>query len=224
MSHAHILCFPCQEQRLFFPLKVHSLLLSRFHFLCAQSLYYFTPLQYQLLYTDRTILYPPLSMKSKFTFSVLPQVLAGSQFLCSLLQQKFMKGLPTFNISLPYPQYTIQHAQKCVMTQFLQEANHINVSKSIATFLAIHLTLINNKHTLFLASWTLLRVCTYVLATHSCLSQSLSFIHSSLWQYFKAHSTIPIPPCYFFQSHRFKQICSLMHLQCTAITFFPLFF
>lgn len=67
MSHAHILCFPCQEQKAF-PLKVHSLLRSRFHFLCAQSLYYFTPLQYQLLYTDRTILYPVLSRKSKFTF------------------------------------------------------------------------------------------------------------------------------------------------------------
>lgn len=223
MSHAHILCFPCQEQKAF-PLKVHSLLLSRFHFLCTQSLYYFTPLQNQLLYSDRTILYPALSMKSKFTFSVLPQVLAGGQFLCSLLQQKYMKGLPTFNISLPYPQYTIQHAQKCVMTQFFQEANRINVSKSIATFLAIHLTLRYNKHTLFFASWTLLRMCTYVLATHFCLGQSLSFIHSSLWQYFKAHSTILIPPCYFLQSHRFKQICLLMHLQRTAITFFPLLF
>lgn len=51
MSHAHILYFPCQEQKAF-PLKVHSLLWSRFHFLCAQSLYYFTSLQYQLLYTD----------------------------------------------------------------------------------------------------------------------------------------------------------------------------
>lgn len=167
---------------------------------------------------------PSSEYEIKIHFSVLPQVLAGGQFLCSLLQQKYMKGLPTFNISLPYPQYTIQHAQKCVMTQFFQEANRINVSKSIATFLAIHLTLRNNKHTLFFASWTLLRMCTYVLATHFCLGQSLSFIHSSLWQYFKAHSTILIPPCYFLQSHRFKQICSLMHLQCTAITFFPLLF
>lgn len=111
MPHAHILCFPCQEQKAF-PLKVHSLLWSRFHFLCAQSLYYFTPLQYQLY----SVLYPVLSMKSKFTFSRLPQVLAGGQFLCSLLQQKFMKGFPTFNILLPYPQFTIQPDQKCVMT------------------------------------------------------------------------------------------------------------
>lgn len=183
--------------------------------MCSESVLFHFPSIPAPLYRHT---YPVLSMKSKFTFSRLPQVLA----LCSLLQQKFMKGFPTFNISLPYPQFTIQPAQKCVMTQSFQEENYINVSKSTATFLAIHLTLSNNKHTLFLASWTLLRVCTYVLATHFCPGQALSLIHSSLWQYFKAHSTIRIPPCYFFQSHSFKEICSLMHLQCTAITFFPL--
>lgn len=94
--------------------------------MCSESVLFHFPSIPAPLYRHT---YPVLSMKSKFTFSRLPQVLAGGQFLCSLLQQKFMKGFPTFNSSLPYPQFTIQPAQKCVMTQSFQEENHINVSQ-----------------------------------------------------------------------------------------------
>lgn len=81
--------------------------------MCSESVLFHFPSIPAPLYRHT---YPVLSMKSKFTFSRLPQVLAGGQSLCSLLQQKFMKGFPTFNISLPYPQFTIQPAQKCVIT------------------------------------------------------------------------------------------------------------